>query len=424
MKSDKNAGQKSSKPKATSRGGKGNPPETAGAEKPKKKLSEVPAILLEGDSTPTPQPQPGGPGSRYALAPEPVAPHLPATEAELPESYGTGQLFLSARDPHWVFAAWDLPTQKQREFNAKSRDGHLVLRVYANDESTVVIPDVHIHPESRTWFIYVPRPETRYRAELGYFDVKLGWQQISKSRSTFTPPDAPSEEFAAEFATIPSKITFQELVASVQEFISENQPLVEAILIASQHENGMSTPAQVTAAEPWSKEQINEITELLSIDTERRLWMGSVEITALIRRHLQEENASIAAAKLAQAESPELGALSSISLASSPTGVHFADQRKFWFNINAELVIYGATEPGANVEVAGRTIKLRPDGTFSFRFALPDGRYDLPVVATAPDFLEWKKASLHFSRATEYTGKVEAHPQDPALRSPSVENLS
>ncbi len=57
----------------------------------------------------------------------------------------------------------------------------------------------------------------------------------------------------------------------------------------------------------------------------------------------------------------------------------------FWFNVNAELIIYGATEPNAKVTLGGHEIKLRSDGTFSFRFALPDGKYDLPAVAVSAD---------------------------------------
>jgi len=53
----------------------------------------------------------------------------------------------------------------------------------------------------------------------------------------------------------------------------------------------------------------------------------------------------------------------------------------FWFNVNAELVVYGSTEPNAQVMLGGRPVQLRADGTFSFRFALPDGRYALPASA-------------------------------------------
>ena len=144
---------------------------------------------------------------------------------------------------------------------------------------------------------------------------------------------------------------------------------------------------------------------------------------SIVRRRLEKEAGSISAAQLAREQQPELGAVSSAALISSPYGGEIAGRRKFWFNINAELVIYGATEPDAAVSVGDRKIKLRPDGTFSFRFALPDGRYDLPVVATSSDKVETKEARLQFSRSTEYRGEVAAHPQDPGLRKPSAENV-
>jgi len=391
--------------------------------RPKKEFN-IPPILLEGDSPVILEPKPSGPGRRYALAPEAPAPQLPQTAPELPESYGTGRLFLSARDPHWLYAAWDLPMQTQRELNSRSRDGHVVLRVFAHREPTTAMPEIHVHPESRTWFIYVPQAETRYHAELGYYDRHGEWHAISQSRSTFTPPDAPSQDVAAEFATIPAKITFQQLVETVREFVTENRPLVEAIIVANQNEPGVTRPAKVEPAVPWTPERVAEITALFTVDRQRRVWMGSLEITELIRRRLEEEAGSIAAAQLARGQQPELGGVSSAEMISSPYGGEVGKPRKFWFNINAELVIYGTTEPDATVMVGDRKIKLRPDGTFSFRFALPDGRYDLPLVATSSDKEESKEAHLQFSRTTDYRGDVTAHPQDPSLRKPSSENVA
>jgi hypothetical protein len=98
-------------------------------------------------------------------------------------------------------------------------------------------------------------------------------------------------------------------------------------------------------------------------------------------------------------------------------------RRKFWFKVNAELIVYGATEPNARVTVADRQIKLRPDGTFSFRFSLPDGRYQLPAVAVSSDGEEAREARLEFARSTEYQGPVEAHPQDAALQPPRGEHI-
>ncbi|MDD5254931.1 MAG: DUF4912 domain-containing protein [Candidatus Omnitrophica bacterium] len=62
--------------------------------------------------------------------------------------------------------------------------------------------------------------------------------------------------------------------------------------------------------------------------------------------------------------------------------------RKFWLVVNTELIVYGATEPDAKVTVQGKEITLRPDGTFSLRFALPDGKQVIPVHATSNDGID------------------------------------
>lgn len=95
----------------------------------------------------------------------------------------------------------------------------------------------------------------------------------------------------------------------------------------------------------------------------------------------------------------------------------------FWLRVNAELVIYGATEPNAQVAISGRPIKLRPDGTFSYRFALPDGDYRLCVVAVSPEGDDQRQAAMRFTRGTDYAGEVGAVTQDAALRPPKPENL-
>ena len=98
-------------------------------------------------------------------------------------------------------------------------------------------------------------------------------------------------------------------------------------------------------------------------------------------------------------------------------------RKEFWFSVNAELVIYGATEPGAQVMVGGRPIQLRPDGSFTCRFSLPDGQYALPATAVAAHG-ETRHAELRFQRTTHYSGEVGAHPQDPALQPPGAENVA
>ena len=369
---------------------------------------EVPPILLEGDP-PAPPPV-GGPGEKFSLGPTPPAPHFEAAETELPEAYGTKKLSLTARDPHWLYAQWDLTREQQARLNLKSADGHLVLRIYADKLEGDPLYEIHVHPESRHWFAHVERAGDSYVAALGYYTTVGRWTRVAVSAATVTPPDAVAPEAGEDFATIPFEFPFARLMEIVKTAVCENVPLAKAVEELRRGGHPELPRAASAPVATWTPQQEQALAKIVSIDEVRRVWMGSLEITELIRRKLAHEISSFGVSSFG------------VSSLSSPFGG--AEQAKgFWFNINAELIIYGATEPGAKVTLGGHEIKLRPDGSFSYRFALPDGKYDLPAVAVAADGTDARAANLKFSRETEYLGDVGAHPQDPALKPPLPENL-
>lgn len=82
-------------------------------------------------------------------------------------------------------------------------------------------------------------------------------------------------------------------------------------------------------------------------------------------------------------------------------GLLLGKSRKFWFQLDAELIIYGATEANARVTLQGEPVKLRPDGTFTMRFSLPEGRQIIPAVATSPDGIEERTIVLAVERNTK-----------------------
>jgi hypothetical protein len=369
----------------------------------RRKKIEVPPILLEGDQPALPPAS--GPGQKYALGPVPPAQQFEAAETELPEAYGTKKLFLTARDPHWLYAHWDLTREQQLKLNAKSSDGHLILRIYTGKIEGHPLYEIHVHPESRHWFAHVERAGDSYAAELGYHSSAGRWVRVTAAGATVTPPDAAAMGGDTEFATISLEFPFPKLIQIIKQAARENLSLAQAIEELRRH--GHPDLPRATAAPPaaWTPQQEQALAKIISLDDVRRVWMGSLEITELIRRKLAREISSLGVSSL-----------------SSPFGG--AEQPKgFWFNVNAELIVYGATEPTAKVTLDGREIRLRPDGSFSFRFALPDGKYELPAVAVSADGTEARAADLKFSRATEYRGDVGAHPQDPALKPPSSENI-
>jgi hypothetical protein len=420
----------------------------------RKAPAKIPPILLEGDKAP-PAPV-SGPGQRYALGPTPPVEKL-QTEGELPESYGTQTILLAARDPHWLYAHWDLSGDQQRRYNAFSRDGHLIVRVYVEATGGQPVAQVHVHPESRHWFVHVERANTRYVAELGYYSAADKWTVVATSGPTLTPPDAVSKDTSAEFGTMPFEVPMEKLVSLVKEAVQESAALAQTLqelraeghpelpridVPAAQAEQFIETrrrdgpggrqgaPRQAGASRSrwtpreWTAAQERALAEVISMDQVRRVWMGSLEITELIRRQFVNELASMAAAEMIElapgAPTSPAGAMGAIS---SPGARPGAGEKGFWFNVNAELIVYGATEKNATVSIAGRKIKLRPDGSFSYRFALPDGNYEMPVVAISADETDGRAAELRFSRGTEYRGEVGAHPQDPSLQPLMAENF-
>ena len=75
--------------------------------------------------------------------------------------------------------------------------------------------------------------------------------------------------------------------------------------------------------------------------------------------------------------------------------------RKFFFVLDAELIVFGRTAPGARVTLQGEPLKLRPDGTFTMRYSFPDGRQIIPAVAASADGVEERTIVLAVERNTK-----------------------
>ncbi len=74
--------------------------------------------------------------------------------------------------------------------------------------------------------------------------------------------------------------------------------------------------------------------------------------------------------------------------------------RDFHFQIDAELIVYGTTEPNAQVTLQGEPVQLRNDGTFTVRFSLPDSRQIIPAVAV--QCRRHRRANDRAGRGTQY----------------------
>ena len=90
-------------------------------------------------------------------------------------------------------------------------------------------------------------------------------------------------------------------------------------------------------------------------------------------------------------------------LARMGAGIVAGTQRKreFVFELDAELIVYGRSEPSAHVMLQGEPITLRPDGTFTVRYSLPNCRQVIPAVASSADGVEQRTVVLAVERNTK-----------------------
>jgi hypothetical protein len=69
--------------------------------------------------------------------------------------------------------------------------------------------------------------------------------------------------------------------------------------------------------------------------------------------------------------------------------------------VDAEMVVYGVTQPGMLVTLQGEPVTVRPDGTFRVRVDLPNKRQVLPIVTSTPEGIERQTVVLAVERNTK-----------------------
>ncbi len=259
---------------------------------------------------------------------------------ELPLGYGDTRIVLQVRDPHWAHAYWDVADRTRQQLrNAIGGEAYdrslFVLRVY--DVTDIAFDglnahsyyDIHIFEGANNWYLNLGRPDCSFLVDLGLITPSGEFVLIARSNSIRTPRDTYSETIDDKWMVLDEE--FREIYRA---------------------SGGFNVGAS-------SGELRHALTQRLS----EQLSSGALSSAAL-----------------------SSAALSSEALSSPGVGRGAPQKGKdFWLVVNTELIVYGATEPDANLTVQGHQVKLRPDGTFTLRFALPDGHQNIPVRAVNAD---------------------------------------
>ena len=296
------------------------------------------------------------PVSRSAEAPAPAAGKkipssaVPLVERELPETYDETMVYLLVRDPEWIYAYWEIrkaDLEKGRR-SLGSASASTVLRVYDVSETPgrSVYQDLHLDSGVRHRLIHVS-PNRSFCAEIGLLHQDGRFFTLAGSNPVHTPPNRMSNVIDEKWMGL----DFDKVYALSGGF-----------------------PAGKT----------------------------SEELQSLMQERIQGSTSSGSGSGAGG-----IGGSLSMPTSGSLTGRdNQEDARKFFFWLDCEVIVYGGTEPDAKVTFQGRTIKLRPDGTFSFRFALPDGKFVFDAKAESSDGIEERVITPVVTRETSRPAPV------------------
>lgn len=355
---------------------------------------KVPPVLLAGDFPPPELWSASLPGI-------PEAPSSPTPSVETGVAFPPSvALWIRPRDPFCIVVFWQVNRPALDAFAAAEGRGTLRLRLTGGLRPDQILLDEELPFSTDHRFVPVPDAGCRYVAEIG-FDAHGAWRELARSSPMTTPVAGPTSGWTP-------------LAPLVTPVIPTANPVrnVEALPAASRASVPSASPV-----DPGAEALLSLVWEPATVPAP----LSSAETTQWVARVVTAPR---------PAESPGLPGSAELVQALPPlpsSADHPAAQSSapgFWFEVNAEIVLYGRTERDARVTIGGRPVTLRPDGSFSFRFSLPDGAYELPVVATCARGDDERTAQLQFARATEYGGEVGRHPQDPALKPPGVESVT
>jgi len=293
------------------------------------------------------------PGTSAAAAPSPI----PASTA--PDA-GSSWIRFEAHGPQWGFAFWGLSAS---DLERLSGQAGRVLSLRIADVTGLqpgqpphALQELRVDPRADQWGVALPLGNRIYRAELGLINGG-SWHSLACANPTLIAgydDSASAPEAFAPFTVVSEPIA--------------NSPL----------------PAGAAAAAPGLHERLYQSATMRI----RRLGRGSETFHEL--EGLDDVNLALSDSGLG---------LWASGRNESGSGL-VARQRSFWLVADAELIVYGATDPTATLRIGDEVVPLSADGSFRIQVPFRDGQQLYPIEAISADGEQRRSIVLQFKRTT------------------------
>lgn len=316
--------------------------------------------------------------------------------AELPAGYGDSRIVLMPRDPQWAYTYWDISNDHKEDLRRQGGQ-QLSLRIYdvtnldLNYQSPHSIQEYPCDELAREWYLPMPVSDRDYVVDIGYRCADGRWLVLARSAPVRVPPVYPSDWIEDQFITINWEEelrgkTFLELV-----------PPSKKAYQGQEQGQGQSTASFDSAGNPIY-DQIFGMAQSTEAQRIAGSLYGSMQQAPI---HEQALSSYVFPSGVGMWAVPTTSGLTMSGAGMSGIGLGAPIRpRQFWLVADAELIVYGATEPDANVTIGGRPIKLNPDGTFRFQMSFQDGLIDYPIMAVAADGEQTRSIQMKFERET------------------------
>lgn len=313
----------------------------------------------------------------------------------LPRHYGIDRCRLMVRDPYCIHAYWEVNAgtiERAKEDLGAEWEGHKrILRVHGipvsgdQEEPPADFFDVDLNEEADNWYIDVPRANRGYRVDIGVLTAAGLFYPLSSSNTAITPRDTASRSggetwVAPPAAPVTSPTSGEEASSDARAghdgaaMSPSPAPFDEASGVGVAHETGDSSES----APPRGRRRKGAPSSPAAPfgDSGRGLLPPGPGIPP---------GAAPEAAMTGPTSPGAVPGAGGVPAPGMPAAPAPADEAGFWFVLSTELVVYGATDPSAQVTLQGQPVRLRSDGTFSLRFQLPDGTQVLEARAVSAD---------------------------------------
>jgi hypothetical protein len=275
------------------------------------------------------------------------------------EEVKTNVVFLP-RDPDWAYVFWQISDDDREK--AKSLGANkLCLRLLdasGYDGSNLnqgTLREIAVDSYSTEWYLPIPLADRDYKVELGY-KYGFNWMSLAFSSVSHVPGSHPSEQILDKF--VPFNL----------DSTSESTPDISNPV--SSEQNGMHERLYQAAT---------------NIPLRRKV--GSEEFMENLNATNIDDNLTDSG----------VGKWSS-GINESGSGI--VKNRSFWLVADAELIVYGATEPTAKLTIGGEDVPLAADGTFRIQVPFRDGTQKYEIKAVDKSGEQERSISMKFDRAT------------------------